>query len=159
MVFMEYFDTPYYYASPLGTLAIHIEDGHITQLYFSDAPASTAPVTSETLHHCITQCDEYFSGHRHMFDLPLQPRGTDFQVLVWKELLRIPHGQTTHYGEIARRLGKPLSSRAIGQACNKNPILLIIPCHRIIGKNKALTGYRGGVEKKSWLLSFEKLAS
>jgi methylated-DNA-[protein]-cysteine S-methyltransferase len=99
---------------------------------------------------------EYFAGQRHEFELPLTFVGTPFQQLVWAELRKIPYGTTTSYGELADRLGKPAASRAVGLANGKNPIGIIVPCHRVVGANGSLTGYGGGLERKRYLLDFEQ---
>ncbi len=102
-----------------------------------------------------TQLGEYFSGKRFSFDLPLEPRGTDFQKQVWRQLLKIPYGQHITYGEQARRVGRPKAARAVGAANGRNPIGIIIPCHRVIGASGHLTGFAGGLETKRQLLSLE----
>ena len=101
------------------------------------------------------QLQEYFEGSRSSFDLPLAPEGTDFQKLVWEELLKIPYGESRTYSEIAVAIGRPKASRAVGNAINKNPIAIIIPCHRVIGKDGNLRGYAGGLELKEMLLRLE----
>jgi methylated-DNA-[protein]-cysteine S-methyltransferase len=105
------------------------------------------------------QLGEYFAGRRQDFDLPLAPAGTAFQRAVWTELLRIPFGNTTSYGDIAARVGGPRAVRAVGAANGRNPIALIVPCHRVIGGNGRLTGYGGGLPTKHWLLSHEAFVS
>lgn len=102
------------------------------------------------------QLAEYFAGERRGFDLPLAPQGTAFQQRVWAELLRIPYGVTISYGELATRLGDVKASRAVGLANGRNPIAIIVPCHRVIGANGALAGYGGGIENKRWLLVHER---
>jgi methylated-DNA-[protein]-cysteine S-methyltransferase len=102
------------------------------------------------------QLQEYFDGTRREFDLPLDLRGTGFQLTVWCELARIPYGETISYGELARRIGEPTASRAVGAANGANPIPIVIPCHRVIGANGSLTGFGGGIETKKWLLALER---
>ena len=102
------------------------------------------------------QVEEYFEGLRERFDLPLETRGTPFQQRVWEELCRIPYGSTTSYGELARRLGSDGASRAVGLANARNPIAILIPCHRVIGASGSLTGYAGGLPIKEALLDFER---
>ena len=102
-----------------------------------------------------TQLQEYFAGKRTRFDLPLAPRGTAFQKAVWAALLRIPFGETASYGDIARAIGKPAASRAVGGANHRNPIAIVIPCHRVIGADGSLTGYGGGLDHKRLLLELE----
>ncbi|HKW18557.1 MAG TPA: methylated-DNA--[protein]-cysteine S-methyltransferase [Terriglobales bacterium] len=104
----------------------------------------------------IRQLRAYFAGEQENFDLPLAPQGTPFQQRVWRELCRIPYGQTISYGELARRIGNPQASRAVGLANGSNPIPIIIPCHRVIGANGKLTGYGGGLPIKEKLLALEK---
>ena len=101
------------------------------------------------------QLDAYFAGERRTFDLPLDPHGTPFQLAVWMQLRTIPTGQTTTYGEIAARLGKPAASRAVGAAVGRNPISVIVPCHRVVGASGALTGFAGGLDRKRTLLTLE----
>ena len=102
------------------------------------------------------QLDEFFAGERRVFDLPLAPKGSAFQKCVWAELLKIPFGETISYGELARRIGNPAASRAVGRANATNPVALIIPCHRVIGSNGSLTGYGGGLDLKDKLLTWER---
>jgi methylated-DNA-[protein]-cysteine S-methyltransferase len=101
------------------------------------------------------QLDEYFAGSRTSFDLPLAPGGTPFQRRVWAELARIPAGTTVTYGEIARRAGRPGAARAVGAAVGRNPVSIVVPCHRVVGSDGALTGYAGGIERKAFLLALE----
>ncbi|MSP21935.1 MAG: methylated-DNA--[protein]-cysteine S-methyltransferase [Dehalococcoidia bacterium] len=105
------------------------------------------------------QLREFFAGTRAHFDLPLAPIGTPWQTAVWNALLEIPFGETTTYGELARRLDRPSAARAVGASVGRNPISLIIPCHRVVGANGALTGYASGLERKRWLLDFEARAA
>jgi methylated-DNA-[protein]-cysteine S-methyltransferase len=102
------------------------------------------------------QVEEFFAGKRQAFDFPLAPKGSEFQKRVWAELLKIPFGETISYGELARRIGNPAASRAVGRANATNPIALIVPCHRVIGTNGKLTGYGGGIELKEKLLVWER---
>ena len=104
------------------------------------------------------QLDEYFAGTRATFDLPLAPAGTPFQRRVWAELARVPHGTTVTYGELARRVGRPGASRAVGAAVGRNPISIVVPCHRVVGADGTLTGYAGGVGRKAFLLALEGVA-
>jgi O-6-methylguanine DNA methyltransferase len=101
------------------------------------------------------QLDEYFNGELQVFDLPLDPVGSEFQLKVWKELLAIPFGATSSYGQIAKAIRQPKASRAVGMANNQNPLVIIVPCHRIVGANGTLTGYGGGLPRKKWLLQHE----
>ena len=110
---------------------------------------------NEVLARTREQLSEYFAGTRTSFDLPLDPRGTPFELSVWKELRAIPYGATRSYSDIARRLGDPRSTRAVGAANGKNPIPIIVPCHRVIGAHGELTGFGGGIDRKRWLLEHE----
>lgn len=104
----------------------------------------------------IQQLKAYFKGRQKQFDLDIDPKGTDFQKRVWEQLLKIPYGQTISYGELAKRVGNPNASRAVGLANGKNPISIIIPCHRVVGKNGSLTGFGGGIDVKRFLLDLEQ---
>ena len=108
------------------------------------------------LARAAAQLREYFAGERTMFDLPLAPDGTGFQRIVWEALERIPYGVTRTYGELAAAIGRPAASRAVGSANSRNPISIIVPCHRVIGANGTLTGYAGGMRAKQWLLDHEQ---
>jgi methylated-DNA-[protein]-cysteine S-methyltransferase len=114
------------------------------------------PAAAAILRDVVAQLQEYFDGERHEFDLPLDPVGTAFQQSAWGELRRIPYGETISYGEQARRLGDPNKSRAVGAANGRNPISIIVPCHRVVGANGSLTGFAAGVEAKAWLLHHEQ---
>ena len=105
---------------------------------------------------CLRQLTEYFKGRRQKFSIPLVLEGTDFQKAVWRQLQKIPFGQTASYGDIARAVGSPRAFRAVGNANNKNPIPLIIPCHRVIGSDGKLVGFGGGIWRKEWLLEHEQ---
>ena len=111
----------------------------------------------QVLKRALEQVTEYFEGKRRVFELPLAPEGTPFYQSVWNRLLHIPYGQTTTYGAVAAALGRPKASRAVGNANHNNPIGLIIPCHRVIGANGNLIGYASGLERKQWLLDWEKI--
>ena len=113
--------------------------------------------TIEVFAKAKTQMAAYFAGELTEFDLPMRPQGTEFQRQVWAELLNIPYGVTWSYGEMAQRIGNPKASRAVGLANGKNPISIIVPCHRVIGANGKLTGYGGGLERKEALLKFEAI--
>ena len=114
---------------------------------------SKHPVLVET----TKQLKEYFAGQREKFEIPLKPFGTEFQLAVWKELRKIPFGATKSYGELAQAIGKPKASRAVGAANGKNPISIIVPCHRVIGANGKLTGFAGGLKAKGILIKMEKM--
>ena len=140
--------------SSLGNIKLIEQDDHLAELFFTDAPQSAIP-ESKLLTDAKNQIDEYFSGKRKEFDLPLNPSGTEFQLKVWQELLQIPYGETVSYQEIANRLGDPKCIRAAATANGKNPIAIIIPCHRVIGSHGEMTGYAGGIQLKKDLLSLE----
>ncbi len=146
-----------------GVLALEEENNCITRISF--LPEGSVPdleplprksKESALLAEAENALNEYFAGLRQEFDIPLAPKGTAFQQAVWDALLDIPYGETRSYGEIAAQLGKPNASRAVGGACHNNPIAILIPCHRVVGKNGSLTGYAGGLSTKEYLLSLEK---
>ena len=123
----------------------------------SDVPAATSKGRAAAiLAEAMLQLDEYFAGTRRAFDLPLDPVGTEFQRSAWAELSKIPFGETIIYGEQARRLGDANKSRAVGAANGRNPISIIVPCHRVVGANGALTGFAAGLDVKEWLLQHER---
>ena len=150
--------------SPIGDLRIVARDGAITAIEFSPfrTPAAQAPLGSREddnplLRSAVEQLAAYFRRDLKEFDLPLAPRGSTFQQQVWAKLLQIGYGETASYGEIAHRLGKTnAASRAVGLANGRNPIPIVIPCHRVIGANGTLTGYAGGLERKQQLLEIEQ---
>ena len=155
--------------SPLGPLtAAALRDGTVVYLGFGlrdprvrllevlDPEEAALDPDPAALAPLRRQLEEYFAGRRRSFDLPLAPRGTPFQLRVWEELRRIPYAQTLSYGELARRLGDPALTRAVGAANGANPISIIIPCHRVIGANGALVGYGGGLPIKQALLELER---
>lgn len=131
------------------------ENGEITDISFWRETKGTQNETP-IIAGAFKQLKEYFEGRRKTFDLPLNPKGTDFQKKVWQALCEIPYGETRTYKQIAEQCGNPKASRAVGMANNKNPIGIVIPCHRVIGANGALTGYAGGLDKKQKLLNLEK---
>jgi len=148
--------------SPVGELLLAADDTALRRLSFQSGPRpwgiprDWAPGTNAVLATTAAQLEEYFAGERRAFDLPLGFDGTAFQQQVWRALLEIPYGETTSYGEIARRIGKPPSaSRAVGLANGSNPIAIVVPCHRVIGTNGSLTGFGGGLERKRTLLDLE----
>lgn len=146
------------YETELGQVAIAEEDGRVTNLFFSgeQVPDQMLREETETLKKAAIQLQEYLQGKRSAFDLPLSPEGTDFQKRVWEELMKIPYGETSSYGKLAGNIGKPGAARAVGLANNRNPIPVIIPCHRVIGANGSLVGYGGGLPMKEKLLALEK---
>jgi len=142
--------------SPVGTLRLDADGDELVAVHLHAEPVPThrTPVLDAT----ARQLAEYFAGTRRTFDLPLAPRGTGFQQRVWRALLAVPYGATCSYGDIARAIGRPAASRAVGAANGKNPIAIIVPCHRVIGASGALTGYGGGLPTKKWLLAHERPA-
>jgi methylated-DNA-[protein]-cysteine S-methyltransferase len=151
-----------HHITPIGDLLLSSDGGALTGLYLAgqkyfpeigadwieDAQAQPFPQT-------IAQLSQYFQHQRQRFDLPLNPSGTAFQKQVWQLLQTIPYGQTCSYGDLADRLGQPTASRAVGMANGRNPISIVVPCHRVIARNGKLTGYAAGLDRKSWLLSHE----
>ena len=138
-------------------------DGAICNIFFNNKKVtnnsekfSCRKLETPLIKKAAAQLAEYFAGRRKIFDLPLAPHGTDFQRLVWKALQNIPYGETRSYGEIAAMTGKPGASRAVGMANNRNPIAIIVPCHRVIGSDGSLTGYAGGLDLKRKLLELER---
>jgi methylated-DNA-[protein]-cysteine S-methyltransferase len=142
--------------SPLGALCLVAEDERLVGLHLPDRPTPPGPRgRGGVLARAAAQLAEYFAGERRDFDLPLAPSGTEFQRTVWLALAEIPFGATCSYGELARAVGRPSASRAVGAANGKNPIAIILPCHRVIGASGELTGYGGGLPMKRWLLDLE----
>ena len=161
----DYYYRHYYYKynimytdtiiSPLGVLAIEASDIGLTRVAFIKKRLVTVSANAIT-DSAKQQLNDYFSGTRQDFNLPLDPKGTDFQQSVWRYLATIPYGQKASYQDVANGIDNPKAVRAVGAANGKNPIAIIVPCHRVIGKNGSLTGYAWGVESKSWLLSHER---
>lgn len=148
--------------TPIGSLTLVADGDDLigvymeTHLHAPDSEEFGERVDGDpVLDRVAQQLTEYFAGDRVEFDLPLRPVGTDFQQRVWRALLDIPYGQTWSYGELAGRIGQPSASRAVGLANGRNPISVVIPCHRVIGANGSMTGYGGGIERKRWLLGHE----
>jgi len=149
---MTYIDT---ITSPLGILQIEASNKGLTGLIFVDAPPvkiSTNAITDETK----LQLNDYFLGKQQSFSVSLDPKGTEFQQSVWRYLATIPYGQTASYQDVANAIDNPKAVRAVGAANGKNPIAIIVPCHRVIGKSGSLTGYAWGIKAKVWLLDHEK---
>jgi methylated-DNA-[protein]-cysteine S-methyltransferase len=143
-----------YYSSPIGTLVIESKGDKITVVNFNKTER-LAENSTPVIEQCINQLDEYFFQGRKFFDVELDPLGSDFQRKVWNELLLIPYGRTISYETLAINVGDINSIRAVGLANGQNPIAIIIPCHRVIGKNGDLVGYGGGLHNKTWLLQHE----
>jgi methylated-DNA-[protein]-cysteine S-methyltransferase len=139
-------------ASDADLVAILWQDDAPSRVRIGEAMEN---VDHPTLRATATQLGEYFAGTRMTFDLPLDPHGTDFQRAVWQQLSAIPHGETRSYADIARALGQPTATRAVGAANGRNPLSIVVPCHRVVGSNGALTGFAGGIAAKRWLLAHE----
>lgn len=148
----------YFYDYSIGRIGITEKDGKITNVYITNKELPRDMQLTETplLKEAARQLESYFAGELKEFSLPLEPSGTDFMRQVWSALCEIPFGKTATYGEIAERIGRPKAARAVGLANNRNPIPIFIPCHRVIGADGSLTGYRGGLEMKKKLLELEK---
>jgi methylated-DNA-[protein]-cysteine S-methyltransferase len=152
-------------ASPIGALRLVASDAGLREILFADVSGAAAPApdgaTSVTagehpvLARAADELAEYFAGTRDAFTVPLDPVGTAFQRAVWDALSRIPYGETITYGEQARRLGDPRKARAVGAANGRNPLPIVVPCHRVVGADGSLTGFAAGVETKRWLLRHE----
>ena len=155
---MMYYD---YLDSPVGRLLLAMDGQGLRHIAFERGRHPT-PIGADwergrgALHEARTQLNAYFAGRLTTFDLPLAPVGTEFQQQVWLELLRIPYAGTTNYGEIARRLGDPGASRAVGAANGRNPLPIVVPCHRVVGADGSLTGFGGGLPVKRFLLDLEQ---
>lgn len=148
----------FFYQTSIGRLGITDNGAAVTNLYWNrEDPGSDCEVRETALLKQTGQeLREYLAGVRRSFDLPLAPEGTEFQQAVWKVLQNIPYGQTWSYKQVAEAVGRPRASRAVGGACNKNPLSILIPCHRVIGANGRMVGYGGGLDKKEYLLQMEK---
>lgn len=147
----------FFYETEVGIIGIRENTKSITDIYFSKVDTNDNIEETDLIKECFKQLKEYFDGNRIKFDLPLDARGTEFQKKVWNELLNIPYGETKSYKDIAISIGNEKAYRAIGMANNKNPIPIIIPCHRVIGSNGKLVGYAGGLNVKEKLLNIEKI--
>jgi methylated-DNA-[protein]-cysteine S-methyltransferase len=151
-----------YMDTPIGTLLVAGDEQAVQRIEFpkDGKPGSPEPGWHESalgpVAEAVRQLREYFSGRRTEFDLPLAPQGTTFQRGVWRQLQEIPYGETISYGELAKRVGNPKASRAVGAANGQNPIPIVIPCHRVIGSNGKLTGFGGGLPTKEALLALER---
>lgn len=139
--------------TPLGVMEVQASDIAVMSIYFVDQeqPENPNKITSQAKQQLI----EYFSGDREQFNLPLSAKGTDFQQTVWKALSTIDFGKTCSYSDIANQINNPKAVRAVGAANGKNPLTIVVPCHRVIGSNGTLTGYASGTERKQWLLNHE----
>ena len=144
-----------YYKTPIGIAKIIGNDDGVISVSVMDDTIEISTIIPETLKMCVLQLDEYFQKKRTNFDLKLNPQGTDFQKKVWNELQQIPFAKTTTYLNQSKKMGNVKAIRAIASANGKNPIWIIIPCHRVIGSDGSLTGYAGGIWRKKWLLEHE----
>lgn len=149
-----------YYPSPIGTIEIAGSEAGVSALAFVEAKGGRpgrrgAGSLLAPLAGCLTQLDEYFRGDRTSFSVKLDLRGTDFQKKVWAKLIQVKFGKTTTYKALATAIGHPASTRAVGGANHRNPVSIIVPCHRVVGSNGRLTGYGGGLWRKDWLLRHE----
>lgn len=146
--------------TPIGPVQLTVGPGGLSEIRFGAGPGASRgqrpPESAQrVLEQAKRQLAEYFAGRLHVFDLPLDLRGTPFRVAVWKALLEIPFGMTVSYAEIAQRVGKPSAVRAVGTANGANPVPIVVPCHRVVGSDGTLTGYGGGLPIKRWLLAHE----
>jgi methylated-DNA-[protein]-cysteine S-methyltransferase len=153
-----------YVESPVGRILLVGDGTFLSGLYTAEHKRIRGPATDwrpsdASFAAAVEQLAEYFAGDRRLFDVPLRLEGTPFQQRVWRELVRIPFGRTITYAELARRVGNPSASRAVGNANGRNPISIIVPCHRVIGADGRLTGYAGGVDIKRRLLEWEQCAA
>ncbi len=146
--------TDSFIASPLGTLKC-IGDGRSIVAIEYAQNHKPLPAADPLLRHCKKELDEYFAGKRTEFTVPLKPKGTLFQLAVWKAMQQIPYGKTQSYADIAKQIKRPNAVRSVGNACGQNPIVIVIPCHRVVGRG-GLGGYSGGIKRKKWLLGDEK---
>ena len=149
--------------SPLGDLTLVATGGSLTGLYFPHHwyrpdPASFGTRDDTGFGDVTRQLGEYFASQREDFDLPVDPRGDEFQHRVWALISRIPYGRTSSYGELAKQLGDDVLAKDVGQAVGRNPLSVIVPCHRVVGKDGQLTGYAGGLARKRFLLDLERRA-
>lgn len=151
-------ENTFIYDTRIGKIGIVDNGDSITEIYFVDALDTRKVIIKETplIKEAAKQLKEYFEGKRQAFYLPLSPKGTTFQKNVWKVLETIPYGKTWSYKQVAEKVNSPKAYRAVGMANNKNPISIVIPCHRVIGANGKLVGYGGGLEIKEYLLNMEK---
>jgi methylated-DNA-[protein]-cysteine S-methyltransferase len=145
-----------YFFTDIGALEIVGSEHGIVSVAFVDAIDAGAKCVTPVVQQCITELNQYFGGQRMTFSVRLDTRGTPFRFAVWKELRDIPFGETVSYRYIAQAIGRPRSAHAVGGAVGKNPVAIIVPCHRVLGADGSLTGYAGGLERKRWLLEHER---
>lgn len=143
-----------YIQSPIGIIAIRGDISGVSSISFIDQGEHSLTIPIQ-LQECVDQLQEYFNGQRNYFDFKINPQGTNFQQKVWQELLNIPFGKTISYLDLSKKLGDTKAIRAVASANGKNPLCIVIPCHRVIGTDGSLTGYAGGLWRKKWLLAHE----
>jgi methylated-DNA-[protein]-cysteine S-methyltransferase len=141
--------------SPVGPIYLVASEDGLHAVAWHQARIPLNRKAEGLIKDAVKQLEEYFAGKRKTFDLPLAPKGTDFQMRVWEQLRKIPYGVTKSYGEIARKIGQPTASRAVGAANGQNPLGIVVPCHRVIGSTGKLTGFAGGMKNKEYLLNLE----
>ena len=144
--------------TPIGDLLIEASETAVTRIFFENEAAApeSKPQLNDVLREAKAQLAEYFAGTRTSFTFPIQAAGTEFQQAVWKELLKIKYGATSTYGKLAKAIHRPITAaRGVGQACGHNPLPIVVPCHRVLGKTGSLTGFGGGTWRKDWLLRLE----
>lgn len=147
--------TTAYFKTPLGIAKIMGDHNGVFSIHIEDEDLESTIEVPLELQEAVTQIQEYFQGARKQFSFEINPKGTDFQQKVWRELLQIPFGKTVSYMDITKKLGDVKAVRAVASANGKNPLWIVIPCHRVIGTNGSLTGYAGGLWRKKWLLEHE----
>lgn len=152
--FMQEIKRFYVYCSPIGALRVVIESGAVSCIALAPEPCAVSEPCALWA-KVRDELDEYFGGKRKVFTFPIAPQGTAFQLTVWRELCNIPYGEIATYGQIAARIGMSGAARAVGMACNRNPLLLAQPCHRVVGAGGKLTGFAVGVDRKRFLLELE----
>ena len=148
--------THLFHETPVGRLRLESEGGFLTRVERVREKMESGEASSPVLRDCARQLDEYFAGKRRSFDLPLKPDGTPYQKRVWSELCRIPYGETLSYRELAERVADARHCRSVAQALHDNPLLIVYPCHRVIGRDGSLTGFGAGLPAKALLLELEK---
>lgn len=145
-----------YYHSPIGIIEILGNERGITVVHFVRGRTVSESRPDPELRRAVAQIAEYFQGKRKEFSLSLHLEGTEFQKKAWRRLIRIPYGETSTYAEVARAIGRPDAARAVGQANHRNPISIVVPCHRVVGSDGRLVGYGGGLWRKQWFLAHER---
>lgn len=145
----------HHYHFPIGILCIEEEEGFVVGVYREESFDPEKETETPLIRRAYEELEEYFSGQRRAFDIPVRQEGTEFQKKVWEALREIPYGETRSYGEIAGRIGHPKASRGVGGANHRNQVMILIPCHRVIGQDGSLVGFGGGVDMKKYLLELE----